>query len=112
MTAEYSGNMTSELHFSHVRAKFVLIRAIRVTASAFRIADPNSSPYLFDVSPEAATEMQIECYRQMTCEERIGVALRLHELSCEMARVGIRHQHPGATEEEVNRLLQQRLELA
>jgi len=56
--------------------------------------------------------MQIERYRQMTCEERIGVALRLHELSCEMARVGIRRQHPGASEEEVNGLLRQRLELA
>lgn len=64
------------------------------------------------MSPEAATEMQIERYRQMTCEERIGVALRLHELSCEMARVGIRRQHPTASEEEVNRLLRQRLELA
>ncbi len=64
------------------------------------------------MSPEAATEMQIERYRQMTCEERIGIALRLHELSCEMARVGIRRQHPGASDEEVNRLLRQRLEWA
>jgi len=64
------------------------------------------------MSPEAATEMQLERYRQMTCEERIGVALRLHELSCEMARMGIRHQHPGASEDEVNRLLRRRLELA
>ena len=56
--------------------------------------------------------MQIGRYRQMTCEERMGVALRLHELSCEMARMGIRRQHPGAGEEEVNRLLRQRVELA
>jgi len=56
--------------------------------------------------------MQIERYRQMTCEERMGVALRLHELSCEMARMGIRRQNPGADEEEVNRLLRQRVELA
>jgi type II secretory pathway predicted ATPase ExeA len=64
------------------------------------------------VSPKAATEMQIERYRQMTCEERLGIALRLHELSCEMARIGIRRQHPGASEEEVDRLLRTRLELA
>ena len=64
------------------------------------------------MSPEAATRMQIERYRQMTCEERLGIALRLHELSCEMARIGIRRQHPGASEEEVNRLLRKRLELA
>ena len=56
--------------------------------------------------------MQIERYRQMTCEERMGVALRLHELSCEMSRMGIRRQNPGAGEEEVNRLLRQRVELA
>jgi type II secretory pathway predicted ATPase ExeA len=64
------------------------------------------------VSPEAATEMQIDRYRQMTGEQRLSIALRLHELSCEMARVGIRRQHPQASEEEVNRLLRQRLELA
>ena len=64
------------------------------------------------MSPEAATEMQIERYRQMTGEQRLSIALRLHELSCEMARVGIRRQHPQASEEEVNRLLRQRLELA
>lgn len=56
--------------------------------------------------------MQIERYRQMTCEERLGIALRLHELSCEMARIGIRRQHPGASEDEVDRLLRKRLELA
>lgn len=64
------------------------------------------------MSPEAATEMQIDRYRQMTGEQRLSIALRLHELSCEMARVGIRRQHPQASEEEVNRLLRQRLELA
>jgi len=42
----------------------------------------------------------------------MGVALRLHELSCEMSRMGIRRQNPGAGEEEVNRLLRQRVELA
>jgi hypothetical protein len=64
------------------------------------------------MTPEQATEMQIERYRQMTCDERIRIALRLHELSCEVARAGIRHQNPGASEEEVNRLLRERLELA
>jgi hypothetical protein len=64
------------------------------------------------VSPEAATQMQIERYRQMTCEERINIALGLHELACEMARAGIRVQHPNADEAEVDRLLRRRLELA
>ena len=64
------------------------------------------------MSPEAATEMQIERYRQMTCEERIKIALGLHDLACEMARSGIRAQYPDADDAEVNRLLRRRLELA
>jgi len=47
----------------------------------------------------------------MTGEQRLAVALELHELSCDMAREGIRHQHPGIDEAEVERLLRQRLEM-
>jgi len=36
----------------------------------------------------------------------------LHELSCNVAREGIRQQNPGADEAEVERLLRRRLELA
>ncbi|MCD6052596.1 MAG: hypothetical protein K0Q55_4014 [Verrucomicrobia bacterium] len=64
------------------------------------------------MSPEAALAAQIERYRQMTCEERVMIALRLHEMSCEMARMGIRRQHPEADDAEVNRLLRERLTLA
>jgi len=64
------------------------------------------------VTPQAALEQQIERYRQMTGEERLAVALELHELSCEMAREGIRHQHPDASALEVERLLRERLALA
>ena len=62
----------------------------------------------------AATALgkQIERYRQMTGEQRLGVALDLHELSCDVAREGIRRQHPNADVAEVNRLLRHRLELA
>ena len=48
----------------------------------------------------------------MTGEERLAIALRLHELSCEIAREGIRHQNPLASPEEVERLLHHRLALA
>ncbi len=64
------------------------------------------------MAPEDATELQLRRYREMTCEERVGIALRLHELACEMARLGIRHQHPTATPAEVEELLRRRLELA
>jgi hypothetical protein len=57
-------------------------------------------------------EEQILRYRQMTGEERLAIALELHELSCDIAREGIRHQHPHATPAEVERLLRERLTLA
>jgi hypothetical protein len=62
----------------------------------------------------AATALakQIERYRGMTGEQRLAIALELHELSCEIAREGIRRQHPNADAGEVERLLRRRLELA
>ena len=60
----------------------------------------------------AAGERQIESYRQMTGEQRLAVALDLHELSCEVAREGIRRQHPGADADEIERHLHARLKLA
>ena len=59
-----------------------------------------------------ALEKQIERYRQMSGEERLALALELHELSCDIAREGIRRQHPAADAIEVERLLRHRLELA
>ena len=64
------------------------------------------------MSPERAMELQIEQYRRMTGEERLEIALQLHELACDVAREGIRAQHPEAGPEEVERLLHHRLELA
>jgi hypothetical protein len=64
------------------------------------------------MNPRAALEKQIEKYRSMTGEERLRVALELHELACEVSRCGIRHQHPKATPEEVERLLRERIALA
>lgn len=60
----------------------------------------------------AALEKQIERYRQMSGEERLAIALNLHEMSCDIAREGIRRMHPEADTAEVERLLHQRLELA
>ncbi len=59
-----------------------------------------------------ALEKQIERYRGMTGEQRLSIALELHELSCDVAREGIRRQHPEAGADEVERLLRRRLELA
>jgi len=59
-----------------------------------------------------ALDKQIERYRQMTGEQRLKIALDLHEMSCNIARAGIRRQHPDANEAEVERRLRRRLELA
>ena len=59
---------------------------------------------------DRAINEQIERYRRMTGEQRLALALELHELSCNVAREGIRHQNPDADEFEVERLLRQRLE--
>jgi type II secretory pathway predicted ATPase ExeA len=64
------------------------------------------------MTPQAALERQIERYRHMSGEERLSIALNLHELACEIAREGIRSEHPEIDEAEVNRLLRVRLELA
>ena len=53
-----------------------------------------------------------ERYRQMTGEQRLAVALELHEMSCDIAREGIRRGHPTAAAEEVERLLRCRIKLA
>ena len=58
-----------------------------------------------------ALEKQIECYRHMTGEQRLAVALDLHELSCDIAREGIRRQNPKADAAEVERMLRRRIEL-
>ena len=64
------------------------------------------------MSPQAALDFQIGRYREMSGEERLAIALDLHEFSCDIAREGIRAQHPEADEEEIERLLQRRLILA
>ena len=64
------------------------------------------------MSPQAALTFQIGRYRQMSGEDRLAIALELHEFSCDIAREGIRAQHPEADKNEVERLLQRRLTLA
>ena len=63
------------------------------------------------MNPDHALIEQIKRYRRMTGEQRLALALELHELSCNVAREGIRQQNPNANEAEVERLLRRRLEL-
>jgi len=63
------------------------------------------------MDPQSARDEQIAAYRRMTGEQRLAIALGLHELACEVARAGIRMQHPDADEAEVERQLRWRLAL-
>jgi hypothetical protein len=63
------------------------------------------------MTPQDALKLQIKRYREMSGEQRLAIALDLHELSCDVAREGIRAQHPDADEKEVERQLRHRLEL-
>ena len=55
------------------------------------------------MNPERALQEQIQRYQRMTGEQRLGIALELHELSCNVAREGIRYLNPNADEAEVER---------
>jgi hypothetical protein len=64
------------------------------------------------MNAKAALERQIELYRAMTGEQRLKIALDLHEFACNIARAGIRHQFPDASADEVERHLRRRIELS
>jgi len=61
------------------------------------------------MNPHSALEEQIARYRRMTGEQRLGIALSLHELACDVAREGIRSRRPDADDAEVERQLRSRL---
>lgn len=64
------------------------------------------------MTPQAALKEQIDRYRKLTGEQRLKIALELCDFAREVTREGIRHQHPHATNDEVEELLRQRLRLA
>jgi len=63
------------------------------------------------MNPDDALDLQIQMYRQMTDEQRLKIALDLHELACNVASEGIRHQFPNADEAEIGRHLRERIML-
>ena len=62
------------------------------------------------MDPQAALEEQIAGYRRMTGEQRLGIALDLHEFACDLASGDSRRS--GADETEVERQLHKRLALS
>ena len=64
------------------------------------------------MTPKAALARQIERYRAMTGQQRLQIALDLHQFACEVARAGIRRQFPEADDREIDRHLRNRIELS
>ena len=64
------------------------------------------------MTPADSHNAQIDKYRRMSGHERLLVGLRLHELSCEIAREGIIAMMPEATDDEIAEELRRRLKLA
>jgi hypothetical protein len=64
------------------------------------------------MTPEDALRRQIERYRAMTGQQRLKIALDLHEFACDLARTGIRRQFPDADAEQVEHHLRRRIELS
>jgi hypothetical protein len=63
------------------------------------------------MSPKEALQKQLECYRQMTGEQRLQIALNLHKLACAVAMDGIRSQFPKADDTMVEQELRRRIQL-
>lgn len=55
---------------------------------------------------------EIERARAMLPAEKLRAGAELFEYACRITLAGIRHQHPEASEEELRRILEARLELA
>jgi hypothetical protein len=67
---------------------------------------------------EPSKELLDDTYRERVLwarrtppEEKLLAGARLFDLACRIARDGIRHQYPQATEDEVREILAQRLAL-
>ncbi len=55
---------------------------------------------------------EVERARRMPAEEKLIAPARLFDLACGVMADGIRAQHPGVSDEEVLRIIRERLRLA
>lgn len=64
------------------------------------------------MNPTDCRLAQIKRYKAMSGEQRLLIGLRLHELSCDVARDSIKARFPDANNDVVEEKLRQRLRLA
>jgi hypothetical protein len=59
------------------------------------------------ISPESSK--QLDRYRQMTGEQRLAIALQMHEFACDIAREGLRRQFPRESSDQHEQRLKDRI---
>ena len=80
--------------------------ALNETVAPYQTGDAQS-PYA-SLAAELYRERVIRA-RQMPVEEKILAGQRLFEAACKITLLGIRNQHPGASDEECRKILRERL---
>lgn len=63
-----------------------------------------------DIKPRPNHEAYLEALRRLTPGERMMKVFELNDFAREMFMAGLRHRHPGATEEELRLILIQQSE--
>ena len=81
---------------------------LKETAPAYRAEEFRSEyqPLIDELYREEVLQS-----RQMPLEEKLLLGERLFRWACEVTLAGIRHQNPGASEAECQRILRERIEL-
>lgn len=64
------------------------------------------------MTPEDGLRKQIDCYRQMTPQQRLQIGFDLYELTRTLSAQGVRFQHPDWTEEQITAEVNRRFRLA
>ncbi len=65
-----------------------------------------------DYADWASFEKQLQALRQLSGEQRLGLAFQMWRTVCEITRVGIRAQYPTYTSAQVEQELARRIMLA
>lgn len=60
---------------------------------------------------EALRRDKVEAAKRMSPESKLAAGAELFDMACELARSGIRMQHPDADDAQVDELLRQRLQI-
>ena len=81
---------------------------IKEAAAAYQVGEFKSEfqPLIDELYREEVLEA-----RRMSLEEKLLLGERLFRWACEITLAGIRHQNPGASEADCQRILRERIEL-